>query len=738
MMNRGRSSNFRQGYGDRGRYYSGGGRGHGHNGGGGRCGRGRSGRGGGGNGGSNHVNSGGAGSYIHNIGISGNPSSTSFAVAVQGCSHGELDSIYEALESHRRGGGRMGRIEDHHDVDVNVDVDAENSSNNDTTKRNSNNNIDVLLCCGDVQTLRNAHDFHSLAVPPKYKTMGDFHAYYSGQKIAPILTIMIGGNHEASNYLQELHYGGWVAPNIYYLGAAGVVNLCKKRIEENGNVVVSMLRIAGISGIYKDNHYLLGRYEMPPYDNNSLRSVYHTREVDVKRMRSLSLADSSSSSSLSALSPSPGRTLDIMITHDWPRGIAHHGNVTQLLQQKPFFRQEVERNELGSPAHEDLLYTLKPRYWFAAHLHVKFEALVRHDISGGEDGKLQTTDAATATDTTSDSENPEGPTTVTKSVVDGTLTTEFVGMEANDGICPTPGNSNVETLTDQMTRFLSLDKCLPKRRHIQISHVEPSSSRVAVVSCDGKGQMAVASSMENVVCSSSRNNDNSTWLEYDATWLALLHRTHGWTKRTRRRVVVPENDIVITKAEKEDILRRFKLRRDEDEGESSATTPLTIPQNFVMVAPPFDPTIGNRTFGPPPSMIGNPQTDRLLNILGMDHQITVPCVKSALFQSPSVLLRQPTRASPQLIPTVMYHNRPMNANICALDDENEIDLDDDSGGEHHENDCLAQKQMKTGSEGTTRHDPGEIDLDESEDEGCAAGDPVSFVPQIGKKPRTNS
>lgn len=36
--------------------------------------------------------------------------------------------------------------------------------------------------------------------------------------MAPVLTIFIGGNHEASNYLQELPYGGWVAPNIYYMG----------------------------------------------------------------------------------------------------------------------------------------------------------------------------------------------------------------------------------------------------------------------------------------------------------------------------------------------------------------------------------------------------------------------------------------------------------------------------------------------------------------------------------------
>ena len=42
--------------------------------------------------------------------------------------------------------------------------------------------------------------------------------YYSGEKVAPVLTIFIGGNHEASNYLQELPYGGWVAPKIYYMG----------------------------------------------------------------------------------------------------------------------------------------------------------------------------------------------------------------------------------------------------------------------------------------------------------------------------------------------------------------------------------------------------------------------------------------------------------------------------------------------------------------------------------------
>jgi lariat debranching enzyme len=43
--------------------------------------------------------------------------------------------------------------------------------------------------------------------------MCTFYKYYAGEAIAPMLTIFIGGNHEASNYLQVLLFF-WVVPSV--------------------------------------------------------------------------------------------------------------------------------------------------------------------------------------------------------------------------------------------------------------------------------------------------------------------------------------------------------------------------------------------------------------------------------------------------------------------------------------------------------------------------------------------
>ncbi|WWD18909.1 hypothetical protein CI109_103365 [Kwoniella shandongensis] len=244
-------------------------------------------------------------------------------IAVQGCSHGSLSAIYSTVEQY-------------------------------TSLKSSP--VDLLLLCGDFQALRSSYDFASLAVPPKYHNLGTFHQYYSGEKTAAVLTIVIGGNHEASNYMWELYHGGWLAPNIYYLGAAG-------------SVCVDGLRIAGASGIYKDHDYTKGHFETVPFNTSTLRSVYHIRQYDVAK--------------LMQLSPSSDT---IFLSHDWPISIAKHGDTGALLRRKPFFRDEVNSNTLGSPPLLTLLHHLQPSYWFAAHLHVKFAAVYQHngdDTSNG-------------------------------------------------------------------------------------------------------------------------------------------------------------------------------------------------------------------------------------------------------------------------------------------------------------------------------------------------------------------
>ena len=145
----------------------------------------------------------------------------------------------------------------------------------------------------------------------------------------------------------------------------------------------------------------------------------------------------------------------------------------------------------GSRPSQDLLNILKPKYWFSAHLHVKFSALVRHPH---EEGK-----------------------------------------ETNE------------------TRFLALDKCLPRRNFLQILEIGPKNIKGSVKLC------------------------------YDKEWLAVLKSTNHLISTSTTDCYMPGKGYVEgrwsftpTQQELDDISQTFK----DD---------FLIPSNFEITALPYDP-----------------------------------------------------------------------------------------------------------------------------------------------------
>ncbi|KAL3663190.1 hypothetical protein V7S43_011600 [Phytophthora oleae] len=524
-------------------------------------------------------------------------------VAVVGCAHGLLDDIYATVNF------------------VN-EMDPENP-------------VELLLCCGDFECMRNMRDLETLACPPKYRALHAFHRYYKQEKMAPVLTIFVGGNHEASGYLQELHYGGWVAPNMFYLGAAGVIN-------------VAGLRIAGLSGIYKQQHYTTGRFESMPFDNSTMRSVYHVRELEVFQLSHVQQVDKT--------------PLGAFLSHDWPRGIEQYGNIPQLLRRKPFFEQEIRSNSLGSPAGEFLLFQLRPQHWFAAHLHVKFAAIVVHP------------------DQASDAANPK----------DDVEKTE--GNDEQDAAPKAPSQPAT-------TKFLALDKCLPRREFMQI--LDLPTSGIMGAAQEEKNE---ASNVTTRVAEQNDSDESAKTAEtsqkpkrsppkimFDLEWLAILRATHHLASSNKFAPRVPQEEM---KIEDKDIdwvrqrLREFVAEKKLDKTEGEWIT------EFVKTAP------GHGDAEGPVLVTGNPQTDLLLEMLKLPHVVTAPFVGG-------------------------------NAATASVEDPNEIDLDDDDeGGESDADDVkpmdtdvttsssnnngttaiLGESAVSTAEE-TAPADPCEIDLD---------------------------
>ena len=117
------------------------------------------------------------------------------------------------------------------------------------------------------------------------------------------------------------------------------------------------------------------------------------------------------------LARTEGSAVDVFMSHDWPSEVWNHGNKAMLLRKKPFFREDMTSGKLGSPPLLQIMQALKPKQWFAAHLHVKFEAFI-----------------------------------------------------------PYPSSTNAMECTSNGTKFLALDKAIKGRHFIQVLDIDTATS----------------------------------------------------------------------------------------------------------------------------------------------------------------------------------------------------------------------------------------------------------------------
>jgi lariat debranching enzyme len=421
-----------------------------------------------------------------------------------------------------------------------------------------------------------------MSCPVKFRAIGDFHSYYSGTKTAPFLTIFVGGNHEASSHLWELYYGGWAAPNIYYMGAANVIRL--------GGV-----RIAGISGIWKGYNYRKPHHERLPYNQDDIKSIYHVRELDVRKLLQLSTQ------------------VDIGISHDWPKAIERHGNERALFNIKPDFEQESRDGTLGSDAARYVMDRLRPPYWFAAHMHCKFSATKTYEdeleieapvqdpsVSKPEDLSISSAAVAAHNDDEidldiddDDDDDPAEPPTSTNGVPSSTngTTTQYIngdnlailkasaivpsdvraqlpaafsrlqGRNQNRGGQPPPPG-----VTNKNVRFLALDKCLPGRKFLQLLELQPHVSPGAT------------DSLTPTPLSGTRP---LPMFEYDPEWLAIT-RAFAADLVLGDKLARPAEDL----GEEHYRLLIEKEREWVDENIVKKGK-LEVPRNFAITAPTF-------------------------------------------------------------------------------------------------------------------------------------------------------
>jgi lariat debranching enzyme len=195
---------------------------------------------------------------------------------------------------------------------------------------------------------------------------------------------------------------------------------------------------------------------------------------------------------------------------------------------------------LGSPPLMGLLRTLRPDWWFAAHLHTRYAATVVHEgAPPAAPAPAPNPDEIQIEDDEFDAETPaNAPATATPAAPSPSVSTAVEGVPRNpdeimledeeeevDAPPPPPAQSSE-------TKFLALDKCLPRRQFLEVVDIPaPIAS--------AQPQPGEAADSDSTTSDTSSEH-RMPLLSFDPEWLAICRAFHPFLSTTRQQPAFPD------------------------------------------------------------------------------------------------------------------------------------------------------------------------------------------------------
>jgi predicted phosphodiesterase len=192
--------------------------------------------------------------------------------------------------------------------------------------------VAFVLAVGDVETFSTPDDHRRKAT--KRNMPAEFSAYASGERTMRRPFVFAGGNNESFEDLEAMPDGGVLAPNVSYLGRAGVKDLWG-------------LQVAYLSGIYAPTRY--SRPRLPVDRPENARQAGYFRAPEVDAVKAVAKAD-------------------MLVMHEWPRGIADRGSAVAKVGARGI--RPTHWPQVGNPHASALVTHLRPPWVLCGHLHV--------------------------------------------------------------------------------------------------------------------------------------------------------------------------------------------------------------------------------------------------------------------------------------------------------------------------------------------------------------------------------